>query len=212
MKPRFLFTLSITLCLLGMCLPCIAEEIPTRMPLIPADDFHSSVTIYDAMTMRHSSRDFENQELSVEDISKILWAAAGINRPEKGLLTIPTALNRQNLLVYLFNAKGVWTYEPKEHVLIRIRPDDLRAMTGMQDWVSQADINLVYVGDISAYDEHGLYWSYFHAGLAAQNVGLVCAAENLKNVVRGSVETAPLAATLGLPDNLRILMTQSIGK
>ena len=47
--------------------------------------------------------------------------------------------------VYAAMADGVWLYDPKQHALRLHLGADIRARTGMQDFVATAPLNLVYV-------------------------------------------------------------------
>jgi len=50
---------------------------------------------------RASSREFSNENLSDQTLSNLLWAAWGINRPESGKRTAPSAVNRQEIDIYI---------------------------------------------------------------------------------------------------------------
>jgi hypothetical protein len=65
---------------------------------------------------RRSDREYSSKDLSIEDISNLLWAACGINRPD-GKRTSPTARNAQEIEVYLINKDGAYLYVPAEDLL-----------------------------------------------------------------------------------------------
>ncbi len=172
--------------------------------------------VYGALGMRASARDFAGGAIGPETWSRLLWAACGVNRTD-GRWTIPTALNRRDLRVYVLDAAGVWRYDPEAHALVCRAAGDWRAVSGAQPYVAEAAANLVYVavppegkGRRGA-REAWVRCAAFEAGCAAQGVALACASEGLKNVVRGSYPEAELRAVLGLAEDEIILMAQSVG-
>lgn len=184
-----------------------------KLPEAPRE---GGMGLYGALGRRASSRDFAGGTILPEAWSRLLWAACGVNRPD-GRWTIPTALNKQDLRVYVLDAAGVWLYDPAEHALVCKAEGDHRAVAGMQPFVADAAANLVYVAAPSGPEGHPMprealvRCAAFEAGCAAQNVALACAAEGLKNVVRASYPEEKLRAALGLSDDEIILMAQSVG-
>jgi nitroreductase len=134
-----------------------------------------------ALQLRRSTREYSDRPLPLEVLSDLLWAAFGVNRPATGDRTAPYWRHVMVNDVYAAMADGVWLYEPKRHALVRHARDDMRAQTGLQDFVATAPLNLIYVAhgehmqDISAEERH-LYASV-DAGFIGQNVYLYCASE-----------------------------------
>lgn len=192
--------------------PAAAGEV-VKLPEAPRG---GGMGLYGALGLRASARDFSGGTIGPETWSRLLWAACGVNRPD-GRWTIPTALNKQDLRVYVLDAAGVWLYDPAEHARVCRRVGDHRAVAGMQPFVADAAANLVYVAAPSGPPGHPMpreamvRCAAFEAGCAAQDVALVCAAEGLKNVVRASYPEERLRAVLGLADDEIILMAQSVG-
>ena len=173
--------------------------------------------VYKALAGRRSSRNFDaGGEIGEEMLGQLLWAAAGINR-RNGKLTVPTALDMRDLRVFVLDGRGVWLYEPEEHVLRCRRGGDWRRCSGKQGFAGKAAVNLVYAVDLTAWNRRSLPEEdivrngMFEAGCAAQNVALACVSEGLKNVVRGSWPPEELAEALDLPEGWRILIAQSVG-
>ena len=80
------------LVLLGMVAPVTsgdAKEID-----LPARPSKSNVDIVTALEQRRTTREYSPAKLSLEDLSAILWAANGVNRPD-GKRTAPSAHGRQ---------------------------------------------------------------------------------------------------------------------
>ncbi|MBP7886527.1 MAG: SagB/ThcOx family dehydrogenase, partial [Candidatus Marinimicrobia bacterium] len=100
-----------------------------------------------ALNERQSNRQFSPKPLSLQTLSNLLWAADGINRPESGKRTAPSAMNQQEIDIYVVMKEGIYRYDPKEHALHLIAKGDLRNLCGRQEFVAQAPVNLIYVAD-----------------------------------------------------------------
>ena len=167
-----------------------------------------------ALKLRRSTREYSNRPLPVQVLSDLLWAAFGVNRPS-GDRTAPYWRHIMVMEIYVAMADGVWLYEPKAHTLLPHLKDDIRAQTGLQDFVATAPLNLVYVAhgermtEISA-EERRLYASV-DTGFIGQNVYLFCASEGLATVFRGAVDYPKLTRTLQLPDQQFVTFAQTVG-
>ncbi len=93
---------------------------------LPQPDKSNPTTLFRALEKRHSSRSFSPTELSDAQLSTILWAACGINRPESGHITAPSAINAQDILVYVVRKDGAYLYLPEDNKLQRVSDKDLR--------------------------------------------------------------------------------------
>ena len=167
-----------------------------------------------ALQDRLSTREYSTRELSPQVLSNLLWAAAGVNRPDSGKRTAPSARDWREIDIYVALREGVYRYDANEHALRVIRKDDLRAATGEQEFVAQAPVNLVYVADLNRMDttdEHKNLYSATDTGFIAQNVYLFCASEGLATVVRGTVDRDALAPLLGLAKHQQIILAQTVG-
>lgn len=176
-------------------------------------------TINEALWARKSSRDFTAEALSLEELSGVVWAAAGINRPENNHLTAPSALALYPIQTYLFLAEGVYRYEAEAHRLVRVVEGDHRALSAMQDFAYTAPVNVVYVADLSRYDERGFapevgrMLAGLDAAGYAENLNLYAAGHGLKAITRGSYKAAEMLQLLGL-DSARysVALAQTVGK
>jgi SagB-type dehydrogenase family enzyme len=168
-----------------------------------------------ALKLRQSSRSFDSKPLPLQELSNLLWAADGINRPESGKRTAPSAVNWQEVDIYLAVPEGVYLYEAKSHGLTPIIARDLREATGRQPFVKDAPLNLVYVSDFAkmknaSEDDKKLYGAA-DVGFVAQNVYLYCASQGLAVVVRGMVDRPTLTKELNLRSDQRIILAQTVG-
>ena len=175
----------------------------------------TTATLIDAISRRRSTRDFSSRELPRDVLSTLLWCAFGVNRPDSGGRTAPSAHNWQEIEVFAALPDGAYRYDARRHALQPVVNADLRAATGMQEFVGTAPLNLVYVsdfgkmGDASAEDR--TFYAAADAGFVAQNVYLYCAAAGLACVVRGLVDRRKLAPALRLRTDQRIVLAQTVG-
>jgi len=199
-------------CLLGFA-PALAQE---REPIqLPPPQTEIGVPLMQALKLRQSSRSFDTRPLPMQELSNLLWAADGINRPESGKRTAPSARNFQEVDIYVALPEALYLYEAKTHSLTPVVAEDLRPMTGVQAFVADAPLNLVYVADLArmgnaSEDDKRLY-SGTDVGVIVQNVYLYCASQGLAVVVRGSVDRAPLAEAMKLRPEQRIILAQTVG-
>ncbi len=161
-----------------------------------------------ALENRRSGRDFAQSPLDIKDISAILWAAGGINR-DNGNLTIPTSSNSKDMLIYVIKEDGVWLYNPTNHTIEQKLAEDVRQTLEPQV-AKNAAMTIYYVQNMDkASNERA---GDRHAGSMYQNVGLYCALADLHNVVTGSFsKNENIEQTLGLSENCRAIIAQSIG-
>lgn len=92
---------------------------------------------------------------------------------------------------------------------------DLRRVTGNQDFVDTAPLDLVFVADHSRMKlvPAGQLQPYAHAtaGAMAQNVYLYCASEGLATVIRAWFDRDALAHAMGLQADHQLLLAQTVG-
>lgn len=174
-----------------------------------------SATLEHALENRRSSRSFDPRPLSLELLSALLWSAFGVNRRATRGRTAPSAHNWQETDVYVVTAIGVYRYDAQVHALDALIARDLRAATGLQEFVGSAPLDLVYVADFARMPEASVRDRAFlagaDAGCIAQNVYLFCAAAGLATVLRGLIDRRALATALRLAPTQRITLAQTVG-
>ncbi len=189
-----------------------AELSPIKLP---PPNLKGGKSLMQSLQARKSSRDFSAKKLPVEVLSNLLWAAHGINRPESGKRTAPSAVNWQEVDIYVAIADGLYLYNAKEHTLKPVIKQDIRALTGKQLFVKEAPVNLIYVADYSrmgkANAEERSSYAAADTGFIAQNVYLYCASEGLATVIRGSIDRDVLAKAMRLRDSQKIIFSQTVG-
>jgi len=170
----------------------------------------------DALKARHSARSFAAKEIAPQVLSNLLWAADGINRPELGMRTAPSAVNWQEIDIYLAMKTGLYLFNPRTHSLKQILKDDIRPQTGTQGYVATAPVVLVYVADFNKMGdetsaEDKVFYSAADTGFISQNVYLYSSSEGLSTCVVGLINRAELAPKMKLRAAQKIILVQPVG-
>jgi SagB-type dehydrogenase family enzyme len=206
--------ISIAMLLFALCLTSLGQAQELQPVQLPKPQTDGGKPLMQVLRERKSVRAFSSQDLSEQTLSNLLWAACGINRPD-GRRTAPSAMNRQEIDIYVVTAKGAWLYDAKEHLLKPVAAGDLRTLAGTQEWVKEAPVNLIYVADTAKMgggdEEARTLYSGADVGFIAQNVYLYCASEELATVVRASVDRPALSKALGLRPEQKIILAQTVG-
>ncbi|HOJ40071.1 MAG TPA: SagB/ThcOx family dehydrogenase, partial [bacterium] len=182
---------------------------------LPKPQMAGGKTLMEALSLRKSTREFSPQELPLQTLSDLLWAAFGINRPESGKRTAPSAVNWQEIDLYVATPKGVYLYEARTNQLKPVAAGDLRASFGRQPFVKTAPVVLAYVADYSkmgrASQTDKDFYSAVDTGFISQNVYLFCASAGLNTVVLGIVDRNALSQALSLKPEQKVILTQPVG-
>ncbi|MGD1001610.1 MAG: SagB/ThcOx family dehydrogenase [Candidatus Brocadiia bacterium] len=208
---RMLGALGVALFLGGMALA--ADEALKPIPL-PKPQMEGGKPLMRALKDRQTSRSFSSEKLSKQILSNLLWAADGVNRPD-GKRTAPSAVNWQEIDVYVAMADGLFLYDAKANALQPVLEKDIRETTGKQPFVKDAPLSLVFVadyakmGDISDADK--AMYSAADTGFISQNVYLFCASEGLATGVRGMIPREELAQAMKLRPDQKIVLAQGVG-
>jgi SagB-type dehydrogenase family enzyme len=181
---------------------------------LPKPKMEGGKPLMEALKERKTSRDFSSEKLPLQVLSNMLWAANGINRPD-GKRTAPTAMNKQEIDVYVAMADGLYLYDAKTNTLVGVLAGDIREATGKQPFVKNAPVNLIFVADFAKMgdmpEDQKVFYSATDTGYISQNVYLFCASEGLATVVRGMVDKPALAATMKLRSDQKIILAQTVG-
>ena len=175
---------------------------------------HGGMPLMDALAARPSSRAFAADPLPLPLLGGLLWAALVVNSPD-GHRTAPTAINAQEVDVFAALPHGAYRYDGTSHSLVLVAASDVRRVTGYQDFVDEAPLDLVFVAD------HGRMrmvpaasrevYSAAAAGAIAQNVYLYAAAHGLATVIRAWINRDAIADALGLTPDQHVLFSQTVG-
>lgn len=168
----------------------------------------------EALAKRATSRAFDSRDLSSQQLSSLLWAAFGINRPD-GKRTAPSSNNKQATDIYVLLKSGAYIYEAKAHKLAQTLAEDIRRLGATQDFATNAPVTVVFVADLAKMADAGVEakrnTANVNVGYISQNVYLFCASEGLATGARASVDRAALGARLGLRPDQFIVLAQSVG-
>ncbi len=180
---------------------------------LPAPHKTGGMPLMQALALRSTSRAFSTKELSTQQLSDLLWAAFGVNRPD-GRRTAPSAKNWQETDLYVLTKSGAYRYDAAQHRLLPVLAEDIRVLGGLQPFVANAPLTLVFVADMTRTGgadpaQHEL--AAMDVGFISQNVYLCCASEGLVTGARAYIDTAALGAKLGLRRSQVILLAQSVG-
>jgi SagB-type dehydrogenase family enzyme len=181
---------------------------------LPAPDKRGGVPLMQALAKRRSSRAFAKRPLPLPVLSSLLWAAFGVNRRDGGR-TAPSAINAQEIDVYVALPSGAYLYDANKHQLTLAAAGDLRRVTGYQDFVDEAPLDLVYVADharmrmVPAAQRES--YASAAAGAISQNVYLFAAGNGLATVIRAWIDRNAIADALGLTHDQQVLLSQTVG-
>ena len=177
----------------------------------------------------HSRKSYKNytpsKELSLQQISGILYCAYGFNDPKSGHRTVSSGMSVFPLEVYVVLPKGIYHYEPKENILKALKKGDYMEKTGRQDFVKDASMTLIFYSNTDKKLDNEIImkfyegtpketrnqWADIEVGFACQNIYLYCTSENLKSCVRAWCDGEFFKKECGLPDNYRFVLVHSIG-
>ena len=171
-----------------------------------------SMTLGQALQQRRSERQYSDQEISLQTLSTLLWAACGVSDPKTGKITAPSAVNMQDVKVYVCSKDGVCLYNAKANTLTKVSDKDLRdAIAGRQAFAKAVPISLVLVStkdsDRAPNDKFGA----MDAGYVSQNIYLACTALGLKTVARATMDFDVLKRELNLADTSYLELNHPIG-
>jgi nitroreductase len=199
--------------LFGLSLTALHADEPSPVSL-PAPEISGGKPLLEALQQRRTTREIKPDPLPPQVLANLLWAAFGINRPQTGQRTAPSAMDSQEIDVYVATPEGLYLYAPKTNGLKPIVAEDLRARTGGQDFMKQAPVTLIFVADLprlaKAKPETRPVYAFFDAGCISQNVYLYCASAGLATVVH-ELDRAPLTAAMKLRPEQQIIMAQAVG-
>ena len=170
---------------------------------LPPPDKMNATPLVQALETRQSDREFSDKVVDTQTLSTILWAAYGVNRAD-GKRTIPTAMDKKDLNVYVFNKDGIWLYDADANTLKQQSTENHLDLFALQDYMQPVSTVLVYTGSKDDY-------AAMHAGSAYQNVELYVAANNMASIVRGFYDRKKVPQVLKLPAGQRVIITQAIG-
>lgn len=168
---------------------------------LPSPDMGRGTTLMKALSDRKSVREYSTKEITMKDLGDLLWAANGVNR-EDGRTTNPTAMNRQDIKVYVVLPAGTYLYNNKEHRLDPISEGDHRQKIRG----NMPALNLLVVAD-----DGDARLSEVDSGYVSQNIYLFCAANGMGTVAAAGMDADAYKKACKLNEKQRIVIQHPVG-
>ena len=174
---------------------------------LPKPNLGRTGSVMKALSERHSTREFAAKALSLSDLSDLLWAANGVNRKDSGKRTAPSALNKQDVDVYVVLPEGSYLYDAQNHQLTLVADG--------QAFVKSVPVSLVLVSDVSRFGDakntRNQLMGAMDAGIVSQNISIFCSSAKLATVPRASMDGNQLKKVLKLKDSQIPMMNHPVG-
>ena len=172
------------------------------------------MSVMAALNERQSIREYSSEELEMQDLSDLLWAANGINRPN-GMRTAPSTRNLQAVEIYVAFSNGIFHYDHNEHALKWVITGDFRdAVAASQEYVKTAPLCILLVANMNKFgnlDENSKMFAAIDVGIVSQNISIACSAFGLATVPRGIMDNEKLKTALKLSDMHLLLLNHPVG-
>lgn len=192
-------------------------------------DLSRGLPFMQTLAVKASATEWSDKEVSLQDLSDLLWAANGLNRPAENKTTASSALNAHDVDIFVFMKDGVYVYDFQNHELDWVRDGDLRAQiyrprprpaaanpeAAEPPQVTDAPIQLLLISDTDRFrigsKELRYEWAALDAGIISQNISLFCAATGLKTRPRALVDKDRVRELLNLKESQYIFLNHPIG-
>jgi nitroreductase len=196
-------------------LGAMASQAEDLKPIaLPAPQTEGGKPLMQALKQRQSMREIKPDKLPTQVLGNLLWAGFGINRPGNGHRTAPSAMNSQEVDLYVALPEGLYVYEAKPHQLKPVLDKDLRTRVSGQAFATNAPVVLIYVANLprlaKSKPERREFYAAIDTGCISQNIYLCSASEGLATVVF-DLDRPPLAAAMKLGPEQEIILAQAVG-
>lgn len=190
--------------------PQSAERFDGEIFELPPVEMGLDAPLRLAFDKRRSIRTLSEEEIPMEMLSSLLWAAYGFNRPEEQLRVVPSAANVQEFDIYVFTSKGVYLYFAEKNSLIMVAKEDHRSEISTQKHFKVAPVSIVMVANYDRMDifkdkESRDFYAAVDAGYISQDIYLYCAANGLGTVACGAIDREAIQKILGIKNGSAIL-------
>ncbi len=180
---------------------------------LPAPQKTGGMPLMEALAKRATVRSFDTTDISTQQLSNLLWASFGVNRPD-GRRTAPSANNKQEIDIYVLLKNGAYLYDAQNNKLVLVSAEDLRGQAAEQRF-ADAPVQLIFVADLTkrgdSSEEGKLRMANIDCGYISQNTYLYCTSEGLVTGARATVNRDALNSILKLSPDQRILLAHSVG-
>ena len=160
---------------------------------------------------RRSVREYQDKHVDLKILSTLLWAACGVSDPASGKITAPSAVNMQDIKVYVCNKLGVALFNPKDNTLTQVSKENiLQDLAAGQNFVLDAPFTLLLVSDQGNRRRNDQYGA-MDAGYVSQNIYLACNALGLSTVAGAMMNKDAIRTKLNLPEGVIVELNHPIG-
>lgn len=203
--------MKITLICLSSLLLTFCAMAQNKEMTLPAPQKTGGKPLMETLAARATNRALDpGKALSQQQLSNMLWAAWGINRPD-GRRTAASAMNCQEIDLYLIGKQGAYLYDATKHALEPVATGDFRSQVSAQEFAKNGDWIVIFVADHNKMKNASDVTAGIDAGLIAQNIYLYGASEGLGVVVHASIDRNAIAKILKLKPNQHIVIAQTVG-
>jgi hypothetical protein len=204
--------ISFQILLLSLCLK--GQEL--KPIILNSPDLKRGLPVMEALSQRASNTDFSDKKLSIQDLTDLLYAANGVNRKDVGKRTAPSAMNAQDVDVYVFLEEAVYLYDAFKNVLNPVVVGDQRKLAaGAQESVAGAPCILVLISDISRFkfpdNSRKLDAAAKDAGIVSENINIFCAGTGMYTRSRGTMDLEKIKIVLKLKDTQYPMLNNPVG-
>jgi SagB-type dehydrogenase family enzyme len=196
-------------------LVCPLSAQQTKTIVLNPPDLKRGLPMMQALSGRASAKEFDTAKINLQDLSDLLWAANGVNRPHLGMRTAPSAVNAQDIDVYVCIEPGLYLYDAKKHALDLVIEGDYRKLiAGSQKNFAAAPLMCLLVSDISRFkfgeDSTKLIWAAADAGIVSQNISLFCASVGFATRPRAWMDQKKLRELLKLKKSQYLILNHPV--
>jgi SagB-type dehydrogenase family enzyme len=193
----------------------LSAQSPSTITLNTPDTIRG-LSMMKALSIRASVRNFDTTSLKLQDLSDLLWAANGVNRPGEGKRTAPSAQNAQDVDVYVFLKSGTYLYNASKHILNLVAEGDNRNLFPGRSSEDAAvpPVVCLLVSDVSKFkfgeDSLRLVWAAEDAGIVSQNISLFCASVGLVTRPKAGMNQQELRNFLKLKPSQHLMLNHPV--
>ena len=164
------------------------------------------VDLIKAFGLRKSTEEFSEKEVSIKELSTILWSANGINR-EDGKRTAPALFGMEVIRIYVLSNSGIYLYDATQNTVLSRSTKDARKDVGSKrggaGGTKTASLVLLLTGDPSMIPDFmskdmRLNAAYASVGTIGQNVYLIANALGLRTRLVGALSAEGIRGCLKL--------------
>jgi|GEM_PF-5095565 len=188
---------------------------------LPEPKIDLNAPLMKAIKNRKSTRRFTEDDVTIDELSNILYCAAGQTKKAtkrvKSKRVIASACNGQKVHVLVAWRGRVYRYDERDHVLIEVVDKCINEEIVNQKMLKNNKLGLIYIANQCM--TSGVYRtseSEFNllvgteVGAMSQNVSLYCAVNQLGTVLVGLMDRSKIGKIVNLSDE-KVLYTQVIG-